>query len=253
MTAVDVNVDAGEGYGRWPLGDDEALLPFVTSINAACGFHAGDPATMRRTVRAAAAHGVAVGAHPGYPDLAGFGRREMAAAPEEIADLVVYQVGAMAGFCRTEGVPLRHVKPHGALYVRAARDAATATAIAAAVVAFDPELVLVVPAGDEADRLQDRTGVRVAREAYVDLDVGPDAIPIVESRPRRRDPDEIARRAVEAARGRIVTVDGAVLSTRVDTICVHGDAPGAVDNVRAIHGRLRAAGVAIRPLVDVLP
>lgn len=253
MTAVDLNVDAGEGYGRWRLGDDEALLPFVTSINAACGYHAGDPGTMRRAVRAAAANGVAVGAHPAFPDLAGFGRRDMAASPEEIADLIVYQLGAMAGFCRVEGVRLRHVKPHGALYVRAARDADAAAAIAEAVVAFDPALVLVVPAGAAAERLEARTGVRAAREAYVDLEVDRDAIPLVEPRPRRRDPLEVARRAVDAAQGRIVARDGAVIETRVDTICVHGDAPGAVDNVRAIRDALEAAAVAVRPLADVLP
>jgi UPF0271 protein len=252
MAAIDLNADAGESYGRWTLGDDAGLLPLITSINAACGFHAGDPATMRRTVRLAREHGVAVGAHPSYPDLMGFGRRPLAASPDEIADLVTYQVGALAGFCAAEGVALRHVKPHGALYVHAARDEDAALAVAGAVRAVDPALVLVVPAGAGADALEERSGVRVAREAYVDLDLDEDGIVMVEAQPRRREAEEVAARAVDAARGRLVTARGTVITTRVDTICIHGDAPDAVDNVREIRRRFAADGIEPRPLADVL-
>ena len=255
-TAIDLNADAGESYGRWTLGDDERLLPLVTSINAACGLHGGDPATMRRTVRLARAHGLAIGAHPSYPDLAGFGRRELAAGAQEIADLVTYQLGALAAFCAAEGVALQHVKPHGALYVRLARDAEAADAVLAAVRAVDPALALVVPAGPVADALARRGGgdggARLAREAYVDLDVGDDGIVVVEAAPRRRDPEAVAARALDAARGRLQTVGGRLLRTRVDTICIHGDAPGAVDNVHAIRRLFAAEGVELRALADVL-
>ncbi|MBB4660697.1 LamB/YcsF family protein [Conexibacter arvalis] len=249
---VDLNADAGESYGRWTLGDDARLLPLVTSINAACGFHAGDPATMRRTIRLAREHGLALGAHPAYPDLAGFGRRELRASATEIADLVTYQLGALAAFCAAEQVPLQHVKPHGALYVRVARDAEAADAVAAAIRAVDPTLALVYPAGDAADALERRSGIRVAREAYVDLDTGDDGIVVVEPSPRRRDPAEVAQRALDAVRGRIATVGGGAIETRVDTICIHGDAPGAVDNVNEIRRRFAAEDVEPRPLADVL-
>lgn len=250
--SIDLNADAGESYGRWSLGDDARLLPLVTSINAACGAHAGDPATMRRTARLAAEHGLALGAHPAYPDLAGFGRRELAASPQEIADLVTFQLGALAAFATAEGVALRHVKPHGALYVRVARDPQAADAVTDAIRAVDSSLALVFPAGDEADALERRANLRIAREAYVDLDTGDDGIVVVEPSPRRRDPAEVARKALDAARGRIVTTSGRVLETRVDTICIHGDAPGAVDNVHEIRSLLAAEGVALRALADVL-
>jgi UPF0271 protein len=252
MATIDLNADAGESYGRWSLGDDERLLPLVTSVNVACGYHAGDPGTMRRSVRLAREHGLAVGAHPAFPDLAGFGRRDLAASAEEIADLVAYQVGALAAFCRAESVPLRHVKPHGALYVRAAREPDVLDAIAEAVRAHDPALVLVTLAGPVADGVARRTGVRVAREAYVDLDVDDDGIVLVEARPRHRDAEEIGDRASDAARGRIRTASGAVLQSRVDTICLHGDAPGAVDSAREIRRRLADDGVDLRPFHDLV-
>jgi len=249
---VDLNADAGESYGRWTLGDDERLLPLVTSINAACGAHAGDPATMRRTARLAREHGLGLGAHPSYPDLAGFGRRELAASPQEIADLVTFQLGALAAFAAAEGIALQHVKPHGALYVRVARDRAAADAVTAAMRAIDPSLALVFPAGAAADALERRSGVTIAREAYVDLDTGDDGIVVVEPAPRRRDPAEVARKALDAARGRIATTGGRLLETRVDTICIHGDAPGAVDNVHEIRRLLAAEGVELRALAAVL-
>ncbi|HEY4279703.1 MAG TPA: 5-oxoprolinase subunit PxpA [Conexibacter sp.] len=254
MSTIDVNVDAGESYGRWTLGDDEALfaLGLVTSVNVACGYHAGDPATMRRTVRAARQRGVAIGAHPSYPDLMGFGRRQLAASPEEIGDLVTYQLGALAGFCAAEQTVVQHVKPHGALYAHAAHVNAAGDALARAAQAIDDRLVIIAPAGPIAEELHARTGATVAHEAYVDLDLGDDGVVIVEARPRQRDPQEIAERALQAARGILTTVSGQVINTRVDTICIHGDAPNVVANVEAIRDRFAQEGIEPRPLADVL-
>src|SRR5512138_440000 len=171
---IDLNCDMGEGYGAWAMGDDERVIPFVTSVNVACGFHASDPGTMRRTVRLAKRHGVAVGAHPSFPDRVGFGRRMLAATSQEIEDDVVYQVGALLGCCRAEGVPLVHVKPHGALYDAAARDPAIARAIVAAVRGVDASLWLVCLAASVLAREARSAGLRFAEEAFADRGYAPD-------------------------------------------------------------------------------
>ena len=245
---IDLNADVGESFGAWPLGDDEALIPWVTSVNVAAGLHAGDPATIERTVALAIRHGVAVGAHPGYPDLAGFGRRAMALSPAEIEASVLYQVGAVAAFAQAAGTGLRHVKPHGALYNRAARDREAADAIARAVRRFDPSLVLVGLAGSSLVVAGREAGLEVADEAFADRAYEPDG----SLRSREHDdavlddPATAAAQALAIVRGDLVARDGSPLRLHADTICVHGDLPGAAARARAVREALASAGVEVR-------
>lgn len=248
---IDLNADVGESLGAWRLGEDDELVPLVTSVNVACGYHAGDPVTMQRTVRLAARHGVALGAHPGYPDLLGFGRRSMALSADEVEAAVVYQVGALAGFAEAEGITLRHVKPHGALYTDAARDPAVAAAIARAVRRVSADLVLVGLAGSPGLDAARAAGLRVAAEAFADRGYEPDG----SLRSRRLDgslldePADAAAQAVSIARdGSVRAVDGSVVEVRADTLCVHGDLPGAAARARAVRAALEAAGVELAPL-----
>ncbi len=245
---IDLNADVGESYGAWPLGEDEALIPWVTSVNVAAGVHAGDPLTIERTVSLAMAHGVAIGAHPGYPDLAGFGRRAMALTAAEIEVSVLYQVGAVAGFARGAGTQLRHVKAHGALYNRAARDRAAADAIARAVRRFDPALVLVGLAGSALVAAGREAGLEVAEEAFADRAYEPDGS--LRSREHDdavlEDPAAAATQAVAIVRGKLRARDGSPLALPADTICVHGDLPGAAARARAVREALEAAGVVVR-------
>ncbi len=248
---IDLNADVGESFGAWSLGEDEALASFVTSFNVAAGMHAGDPLVIERTVAIAARHGVAVGAHPGYPDLAGFGRRELDLSLAEIEATVLYQVGAVAGFARSAGVELRHVKAHGALYNRAARDRAAADGIARAVRRFSSELVLVGLAGSELLAAGRDAGLTVAAEAFADRAYEADG----GLRSRRLDgavlddPAAAAAQAVAIVReGAVRAHDGAMLEVRADTLCVHGDLPGAAARAAAIRAALEAAGVSVRPL-----
>ncbi len=249
LQAVDLNSDLGEGFGAWPPAVDREILPLVSSANVACGFHASDPRIMRRTVRLAREHGVAVGAHPSFPDLVGFGRRLLAASPEEIADDVVYQVGALQGFCRAEGVALQHVKPHGALYNAAARDRAIADAIALAVKSVDPGLWLVCLAGSIMAEAARRAGLRFVEEVFADRNYAADGTLLSRRQPGAlvADPAEAASRMARFAReGRLRAADGTDLAISAGTICVHSDTPGAAALLRAIRPALAAEGVAIR-------
>lgn len=245
---IDLNADVGESLGAWSLGEDEALIPLVTSVNVAAGMHAGDPVGIGRTVALAARYGVGVGAHPGYPDVAGFGRRDMALSPAEIEATVLYQVGAVAAFARAAGVELRHVKAHGALYNRAAHDEAAADAIARAVAAFSRELVLVGLAGSALVAAGRAAGLAVAEEAFADRAYEADG----SLRSRRLegavldDPAATAAQAVAIVRGTVTAVDGTPLTVRADTICVHGDLPGAAARARAVREALLAAGIELR-------
>jgi UPF0271 protein len=246
MDHVDLNCDAGESFGAYRLGDDAELFPSVTSASVACGFHAGDPATMRTTVALAVAHGVAVGAHPGLPDLPGFGRRAMEVSPEEVYDLVVYQVGALLGFASTAGVPLQHVKPHGALYSMAAREPRLADAIARAVRDLDRGLVLFGLAASELVRAGEESGLKTASEGFADRGYLADGSLAPRSRPGAliTDPEAAARRAVAMIRdGSVPALDGGAVSLRIDTLCVHGDTPGAADLARRLRQALLAEGI----------
>ncbi|HYW08202.1 MAG TPA: 5-oxoprolinase subunit PxpA [Longimicrobium sp.] len=245
---IDLNCDLGESFGAYRIGDDAGVLPYVTSANVACGAHAGDPAVMRSTVAAALEHGVAIGAHPGLPDLAGFGRREMKIAPQEAYDLVVYQVGALAGFAAAAGTFLRHVKPHGALYNMACRDAALAEPIARAVRDVDARLILFGLPGSELQRAADGAGIRFAREAFADRAYAADGSLVPRGTPGAvvEDADEAVRRAVGiASEGRVRTVEGGELRLAADTLCVHGDRADAARFARALREGLERAGVRV--------
>jgi len=238
---IDLNADVGESFGPWSLGEDETLIPVVSSVNVACGFHAGDPATIERTVSLAATAGVAIGAHPGYADLAGFGRREMIVPPADLEAEVLYQVAALAGFAHAAGQVLHHVKPHGALYNRAARDPAVAEAIARAVTRVSTDLVLVGLAGSVALEAARAEGLHVAAEAFADRTYEPDGSLRSRHEPGAviDDPAACARQALALA-GR---ADG-----RPDTICVHGDRPGATHRARAVRMALEEAGFQLAPV-----
>ena len=240
---IDLNADLGE-----VIGDDRGVLPLVSSANVACGFHAGNPALMRRTVQLAHRHGVAVGAHPGFPDLEGFGRREMRVGTDELESLVAYQIGALAGVAAAEGVRLRHVKPHGALYNMAARDDAMASAIARAVRAVDASLVLFALSGSHLVAAGERAGLRVASEVFADRGYRPDGRLAPRDVPGgvMTNPAAAARRAADMASRQMVTaLDGTHVPVRADTICVHGDTPGAAALARAVREALQAAGISV--------
>jgi UPF0271 protein len=241
---VDVNCDMGESFGRYELGDDAALLSLVTSANIACGLHAGDPLVMARTVRAAAAAGVGVGAHPGYPDLQGFGRRAMDLSADEVAAFVTYQIGALAAFAQLLKVPLTHVKPHGALYNRAAVDAAVARAIAQAVKDFSRELILVGLAGSALIAEGSRLGLRVANEGFPDRVYEPDGA----LRSRRESGAVVESPEAAAANAVRLATTGLVQAGRpvtIDTLCIHGDNPGAAAIAGAVRSALAKAAIPV--------
>lgn len=254
MTAavqIDLNADLGESFGRWTLGDDAELMKSVTSANIACGYHAGDPGIMRETVRLARDAGVAIGAHPGFPDLAGFGRRNMSASPREVEDFVLYQVGALAAIAAAEGVRLQHVKPHGALYNMAIRDRGLSEAIARAVASFDRTLILFALPATELLRAGAAAGLRVAAEGFADRSYEPDGslTPRTRSGAVIHSPADVVVRAVRMAREGVVrSTDGTEVSMRVDTICTHGDTPGSSELARELRAALEAAGIVVRPV-----
>lgn len=248
---IDLNADVGESFGIYHLGQDAALMPLITSANVACGFHAGDPGVMRATLALARVHRVAVGAHPAFPDLAGFGRREISASAREVEDMVLYQIGALAGLAAAEGLPLQHVKPHGALFTMAARDEELAEAVARAVGAFDARLVLFGPPGSELMAAGRRAGLQTAAEGFADRAYRADGTLVPRGEPGAvlHDADAVAARAVAMVRDRAVTaVDGAGVRLEIDTLCIHGDTPDAPALARRVRDALLAAGIAIRPL-----
>ncbi len=247
MLAVDLNCDLGEGFGAWRMGDDAGLFPLVTSANLACGFHAGDAVTMLTGCRLALENGVAIGAHPGYRDLAGFGRRAMDVDPLELHAEVLYQVGALQALAASVGAEVRYVKPHGALYNRMVVDDAQAEAVARA--AADAGLPLLGMPGSAAERMARQHGVGFVPEGYPDRVYLADGSLTPRSIPGAvlDDPDEIAARAVRlAVEGVIDTIDGGDIRMPVRSLCVHGDAPGAVAAARACRDALQAAGVELR-------
>lgn len=246
---IDLNADLGESYGSWTMGDDEALLDVVTSANVACGFHAGDPATMLRTCLAAAARGVTVGAHPSYPDLVGFGRRHMELSAEELTASVVYQLGALDACCRAAGTRLAYVKPHGALYHDVSRDPALARAFVLGVVAVGP-LAVLGPAGSELLRAAAELELATASEVFADRAYRPDGslVPRGETGAIVNDADAVAERVVGMVMaGTVRAVDDTLVPVVVDSICLHSDTPGAVALARRVRAALTAAGVELGP------
>jgi UPF0271 protein len=248
--SVDLNADMGESYGRWTLGDDAALMGFLTSANIACGFHGGDPHVIRSTVALAVEHGVGVGAHVSFPDLIGFGRRRLAATAEEVQDYVLYQAGAIRAFVEAAGGRLQHVKPHGALYASIVDDADLAHAVAEAVAMLGSGVILlmppaVAPAAAEA-------GVPFVPEGYVDLDYDANGKLVLERVKQVRDPEAMGEKALRLVRdGKVSTVEGGELELHVESICVHGDAPNAPAIARAIRDRLQDAGVELARLAEL--
>ncbi len=251
--SVDLNSDLGESFGVWRLGEDEALLPRITSANIACGFHGGDPRVMHRTVREATRLGVGVGAHPGFPDLVGFGRRNLLATPDEVYTDTLYQVGALHAFCQAEGTQLQHVKPHGQLNNMAFHDQAMAEALASAVRDFSPRLILVAYGG-ELLQAGERLGLPIGHEVFADRAYRADGSLVGRSAPGAMiGEEEIAPRAVRMVReGGVRAITGEWVALKVDTICVHGDTPGAPALAGRVRAALEDAGVALRPLRDVL-
>ena len=248
-STIDLNCDMGESFGAWTLGQDAALLPFITSANVACGFHAGDPAVMRQTVRAALGHNVAIGAHPGLPDLMGFGRRNMDVSPEEAFDMTVYQLGALQAMTQAEGGRLHHLKPHGALYNMAATSAALAEALAEAVYKVQPELLLYGLAGSELTRAGEKLGLRTAHEVFADRTYQANG-----TLTPRRQPDALITGADVAIaqvlrlmqHGAVRSQQGTDVAMRADTVCLHGDGAHALEFAQRLHQALRAAGVRLQ-------
>lgn len=250
--ALDVNVDMGESFGRWPLGDDVGMMPFISSASIACGFHAGDPGTIRKTVHAAVEHGLQIGAHVALPDVLGFGRRRMAIAPQDLRNDALYQIGALKAFVEAEGGTLGHVKPHGALYAMCSADPELAGAVAQATAEVDRGLLLLLLSDEVADAVREHD-VRLVTEAFPDLDYDPDGSLMIEAVKQPWDPERVATRALRVAQeGRIDAKDGSDLEVNVPTICLHGDAPNAVEVARAVRQRLDASGVEVLPLREIL-
>jgi UPF0271 protein len=252
---IDLNCDLGESFGRYRIGDDEAMMQYITSANIACGYHAGDPLVMARTVCLAVEHGVGIGAHPGFPDLMGFGRRAMQLSSEEIESYILYQVGALAAFARAAGVELTHVKPHGALYNMAAKDMELAGAIVHGIARFSEDLIVVCLAGSAMVEVAKQAGLRVAREGFADRAYNRDGTLQSREKPGSviHDPQRVAERAVAMVRdGMVVAHTGEEICLRVDTICVHGDTPAAVQIAQAIRKALKASEIEVKPMGSFL-
>ena len=255
MHAIDLNSDLGESFGAYTLGMDEKLMEYITSANVACGWHAGDPLVMQKTIRAAAKNGVAVGAHPGYPDLMGFGRREIKITPEEAYTYVLYQLGALDAFARTEGVKIQHVKPHGALYNQACKDEKLAGAICRAAQAFDRKLIVLAPYNSAFRTAAEAIGQPFAGEFFADRAYLPDGSLVPRSQPGAviHDADEACRRVLQMAReGTVTCLDGTELTMRCVSVCVHGDNAEALATVKKIRGALEDDGVLLRAMKELI-
>lgn len=249
MMHIDLNCDMGESFGTYTLGYDGDAMPYVTSINVACGFHASDPSNMYKTVQLAKKYGIAVGAHPSFPDLVGFGRRVLAASPEEIKADVIYQIGALLGFCKAEGVAMQHVKPHGALYNVAEKDLTVATAIAEAVKAVDPGLYMLCLANSAMVEAAKTVGVKYVEESFADrayTNAG-NLVSRKQAGSVIHDVNVVADRVLMMVTDKkVISIDGAEVPIDAQTICVHGDTPGAVDMIKTIRSRLEAAGITLK-------
>lgn len=255
---IDLNCDMGESYGRWTLGADEEIMPHITSANVACGFHGGDPHVMRKTVALALQHRVAIGSHPSLPDLMGFGRRVMDVSPAELKDYLCYQTGALREYCRAAGTELQHMKPHGILYtmIEKQQDQSWSTAIGEASRESGRELILMALASGHYDRTVRKMGVRTASEGFADRAYNVDLSLVSRKLPGSliTDPKRAAEQAVRMAmEGKVRTIDGVDVDISVQTICCHGDTPGAQHIVRTVREALDTAGCQVKPLRDWLP
>ncbi|GIM28035.1 UPF0271 protein YcsF [Clostridium polyendosporum] len=253
MYNIDLNCDMGESYGAYKLGSDEEILKFITSANIACGFHAGDPSTMYKTVQLALKNKVAIGAHPGFPDLVGFGRRNMDISPQEAYDMVVYQIGALNGFVKAEGAKMQHVKPHGALYNMAAKNHLLAEAIAKAVYKVDSELTLFGLAGSELIKAGDAIGLRTANEVFADRTYQKDGslTPRRESNAVITDDNEAITQVIRMIKdGKVLSQQGIDIQIKADTVCIHGDGAHALTFARKIRELMESSGVNLQNFIN---
>ena len=254
MKKIDLNCDMGESFGAYKLGMDEKVIQYITSANIACGWHAGDPMVMDKTVKMAVEYGVSVGVHPGYPDLLGFGRRNMDCIPDEIRNYVVYQIGALQGYCKVYDTRLRHVKPHGALYLTAVVNEEVARAVAEAIVSIDSNLLYVALAGAKGammTRIGNDVGLKVIYEAFPDRAYTPEGNLLSRREPGAviKEPGEVTERALRMVlEKRVIAVDGSSIPFEVDTLCVHGDTPTAVELTKSIREALESEGVELSPM-----
>ncbi len=253
MNVIDLNCDMGESFGAYSLGMDAQVMTHISSANIACGWHAGDPLVMNKTVKLAVENHVGIGAHPGFPDLLGFGRRNMACTQEEIQQYIIYQIGALNAFCRVHKTRLTHVKPHGALYLDAVENESTARAIARGIMDFDPTLYFVALAGKKGEtmrRMGEEFGLNVVYEAFPDRAYTPGGTLVPRKQPGAviADPGEVAQRALDMAKGFVTAVDGSTLELDVQTLCVHGDTQGAVNLVKKIREVLKANNINVMPM-----
>jgi UPF0271 protein len=253
LKKIDMNSDVGESFGNYKLGMDEKVIPLISSANIACGFHAGDPAVMKRTIAIAKENGVAIGAHPGFPDLIGFGRRSMDASLEEIQDDVTYQIGALQAFATTQGVKVQHVKPHGALYNMAVQNIEIWDAVSEAIAAIDPSLILFAQAGPWQQGVESiglKHGIRIAFEFFGDRAYNPDGSLVSRKEPGAviHDHQLVADKVLKmVTEGKVVCRDKSEIELSAHTICVHGDNPKALDLVKKIRETLEASGIDIAP------
>lgn len=251
MPSIDLNCDMGESFGAYTIGKDEEILDLITSANIACGFHAGDPTVMRKTVRMAAEKGVGIGAHPGLPDLMGFGRRNIQISPQEAYDMTVYQIGALAAFAKAEGSTVRHVKPHGALYNMAAKDTGLAEAIAKAVYDVSPDLILFGLAGSELVKAGEKAGLKTASEVFADRTYQQDGALTPRREPNAliKDRETAAKQVIRMIKeGMVTSVQGEDVSVRADTICIHGDGRQALHFAAFIRQSLEQEGIEIEKI-----
>lgn len=256
MPTIDINSDLGESFGAWSMGDDDAMLDIVTSANVACGFHAGDPAGILRTLKAAAAKNVTIGAHVAYPDKVGFGRRKMDLASDELTADVIYQIGALQSLAKAAGTSVRYVKPHGALYNTIAHDRRQALAVIAAIRAIDPTLILVALAGSDLIELARNEGLQCVAEAFADRAYTPQGTLVSRREPGAvlHDPQLVAQRMLRLVEdGTIEAIDGSRTRIQADSICVHGDSPAAVEMARELRRVLEHANLSLRPFAGDRP
>lgn len=255
MYFVDLNCDLGESFGNYKCGMDEEVIPFISSANVACGFHASDPIVMTKTVDLAKKNDVAVGAHPGYPDLVGFGRRNLAVSPAEVKAMVQYQVGALQAIARAQGVQVYHVKPHGAMYNMAGKDEKLAEAICEAIYEVDPRLILLGLSGSEMLKAAERIGLRAAKEVFADRAYEEDGSLVARSKPGAMiiDEDEAIQRVVRMIKeGKVTAISGKDIEVQADSICVHGDGEKALAFVEKIRKALMREGVEIKALKEIV-
>lgn len=254
MYKVDLNCDMGESFGLYELGNDEELMQLITSANIACGFHAGDPHVMRKTVEIAKKYDVGIGAHPGFPDLLGFGRRFMTCTPSEIKDYVMYQVGALREFSAAADVKIQHCKPHGALFMKAMEDKTIARAILETIHEIDPNMIIFALSQSEVMEEAIKMGVPVAKEAYADREhTESGSILLTRTGSRINDYEEMAQRVVRMVKeGRVITHDGKDVSIKAETICIHGDTPGAPTLAKKVVEALKGSGVEIVPINKII-